>query len=149
MGHAQPYFTWQGKDSTPPTNAEMVASSIALAEAAARAQQEAQAAYDRSAPGSLDCARASSALSQAVSDQHHWRDYAQYYRDQLALELGAVRARDVARAAAESRRQAELELVKLPPRMETGDYALSADDWENERESAYAELGGAVAGAQR
>jgi hypothetical protein len=149
MGNVRPFFSWQGKDSTPPTNAEMVASSIALAEEAARLERDGLQRYRSAMGGSKACSDAASDVARARSDQRHWRGYAEYYRQQVAIELDTARARDVARAA-EAARQAAMEIAAMPaipPRMESGQHAIDADAWEDrpeERESAWADIGGVV-----
>jgi hypothetical protein len=151
MGNVHPYFSWRGKDSTPPTNAEMVASSIALAEEAAHLEREARQRWSSSMGGSKACSEAAADLARAQSDQRHWRGYAEYYREQLAIEMDAVRARDVARAAAQAR-QAAREILEMPPvasaeppyEREPG----SDDGDDDEPQSAWADIGGAVGGAR-
>jgi hypothetical protein len=113
MGKTQPYFTWKGKDSTPPTNAEMAASSFVLAEEAARLEQQARLDFQASAPGSVECNKAAYDMARYISDQRHWRDYARYYRHEVALELDQARARDVKRAA-EAARMAAQEILEWP-----------------------------------
>lgn len=147
MGNVHPYFSWKGKDSTLPTNAEMVASSVALAEDAARMEQAAQRRWDSSMGGSKDCMDAARDIARYRSDQRHWRGYVEYYREQLAIELTTARVRDIARAA-EQARQAAVEIAAMAARVESGQHAIDADAWEDhpeERESAWADIGGTVA----
>lgn len=148
MGNVHPYFSWRGQDSTPPTNAEMVASSLALAEDAARLEAEAQRRWEGSMGGSKACMDAAFDIARHRSDQRHWRGYAQYYREQVAIELNTARARDIARVAEQARQEA-IEIAAMPTRVESGHHAIDADAWEDhpeERESAWADIGGAVGG---
>lgn len=151
MGNVHPYFSWRGTDSTPPTNAEMVASSIALAEEAAHLERDGLQRYRSAMGGTKACSDAAADVARARSDQRHWRGYAEYYREQLAIEMDAARARDVAKAA-ERARQAARDIVSMPPvasavppyEREPG----SDDGDDDETQSAWADIGGSVGGAR-
>jgi hypothetical protein len=79
-----PWATWRGKSTVHPTNAECLQSCIANAEAAARLEQRARVMYERSGPGSKELAESVYELAQRKAEQRHWREYADWYRKQVA-----------------------------------------------------------------
>lgn len=136
-------FTWRGKDlAALPTQAQMVASQIALAEECARRASAARALYQRyGATPEGDMARQQ--MEQAEAEQRGFRRAAAFHREQHLLEQRQALAAEARRAEEERRISAGLPLVDR----EVG--ADDGDDFEEERESPWADIGGAVAAGGR
>ncbi|HZN68015.1 MAG TPA: hypothetical protein VFB66_22205 [Tepidisphaeraceae bacterium] len=77
-------FSWRGMERPKPTDEEVVASSIKLAEEAALAFSVAKVEYDRRPAGDPKLRDLACDMARARSDQAHWREMAQWFRDRIA-----------------------------------------------------------------
>lgn len=141
MGKKTTSITWQGQEVVPPTQAEMVASQIALAEDAARRETAARVLYDSLPAGDPRLHGALEDITRFASDQKHFRRAANFHRERHMEEQRALLAAETRQAEAARRLAEGLPLV---------DREVGADDGdEEEHESAWAAIGGAVAGGRR
>jgi hypothetical protein len=136
MGKTNTSFTWLGQHGVPPTQAEMVASQIALAEEAARLERVWRDRFDNTTGGTPECAEAHDMVAKYRSDQRHFRRAANWHREQHLLEQREKNAAE-ARAAEIQRRSSE----GLPPPVER---VVGEDDGDDERQSPWADIGRAV-----
>lgn len=92
MSWSATWRTWQGKETPEPSNADCVRACIGNAEEAARREARLRDMYERLDPGDpriRGTDKEQGLLQQiaaAKSDQRHWREYANWYRDEAKKE---------------------------------------------------------------
>lgn len=139
-------FTWRGQPvGDPPTDEQCLVSCINNAENAAREASAAHSQYwSRRRAGEFEenLESLKHRYWQAKAAQDSWRGTASFYRERIAEKAERIRAEDARRAAEEARgRVGEIIALSREPGED--------DEWEQERESAWADIGGAVAAGGR
>jgi hypothetical protein len=135
MGHTNTEFTWKGKDLPKPTSAECLASCIGNAEEAARRCSAARALVQRTGDP-----QAKYEATKAHHEQIHWRESANFFREQIVKE-----ARE--QLAAQTRQDTARRLLAEGKPLVDRDTGADDED-EDEPTSAWADIGGAVGGGR-
>lgn len=94
MGKTNTSFTWRDKFGALPTQAEMVASQVALAEDAARKEAAARQLFQTLAPGDPRLPQLRDEVNRYASDQRHFRAAAREHQRKHLEEVGQLARRD-------------------------------------------------------